>query len=68
MSNPTPQPDNNYDPAGNTQMFRAFVEEQPPPAQQVQQYQAQGRSRAGLIAGVVIALVVIVGVVALALK
>ncbi|MFC4034029.1 hypothetical protein ACFO3J_21480 [Streptomyces polygonati] len=65
MSNPTPQPDNNYDPAGNTQMFRAFVDEQPPPAQ-IQQ--AQTRSRAGLIIGVVIALVVIVGVVALAMK
>jgi len=67
MSNPSPHPDNNYDPAGNTQMFRAFVDEKPP-VEQVQQYQAQSRSRVGLIAGVVIALVVIVGVVALALK
>ncbi|MYS20163.1 hypothetical protein GA0115240_117028 [Streptomyces sp. DvalAA-14] len=65
MSNPTPQPDNNYDPAGNTQMFRAFVDEQPPPAQ-VQR--AETRSRAGLIIGVIVALVVIVGVVALAMK
>lgn len=65
MSNQAPNPDNNYDPAGSTQMFRAFVEEQPAP---VQVQQAQGRSRAGLIVGVIIALVVIVGVVALAMK
>jgi hypothetical protein len=65
MSNHTPNPDNNYDPAGSTQMFRAFVEEQPPVAQ-VQQ--AQGRSRTGLLIGVIVALVVIVGVVALAMK
>jgi hypothetical protein len=65
MSNSSPNPDNNYDPAGNTQMFRAFVDEQPPPAQ-VQR--AQGRSRAGLIIGVIVVLVVIVGVIALAMK
>jgi hypothetical protein len=65
MSNHTPQPDNNYDPAGNTQMFRAFVDEQPP-AGQVQR--AQTRVRAGVVVGAVIALVVIVGVVVLALK
>lgn len=61
MSNP----ENNPDPAGNTQMFRAFVDEQPPTAE-VQR--AQGRSRAGLVIGVIVALVVIVGVVALAMK
>ena len=65
MSNSTPNPDNNYDPSGSTQMFRAFVEEQPPPAQ-VQS--AQSRSRVGLIVGVIVVLVVIVGVVALAVK
>ena len=65
MSNHTPNPENNYDPAGNTQMFRAFVDEQPP-AVQVQR--AQSRSRAGLVIGVIVALVVIVGVVALAMK
>ena len=62
MSN---NPENNYDPAGNTQMFRAFVDEQPP-AVEVQR--AQARPRNGLIIGVVIALVVIVGVVVLAVK
>ncbi|WP_225849788.1 hypothetical protein [Streptomyces sp. HPF1205] len=69
MSNPSPQvpngPDNNYDPAGSTQMFRAFVEEQPP-AVQVQR--AQARPRIGLIVGVVVALLVVVGVVALAMR
>jgi hypothetical protein len=62
MSN---NPENNYDPAGNTQMFRAFVEEQPPVAE-VQR--AQGRSKAGLVIGVIVALVVVIGVVALAMK
>jgi hypothetical protein len=65
MSNSSPNPDSNYDPAGSTQMFRAFVDEQPP---QAQVQQAQARSRVGLVVGVVIALVVIVGVVALAMK
>ncbi len=65
MSNHTQNPDNNYDPAGSTQMFRAFVDEQPA---QAQVQQAQSRSRAGLVIGVVVALVVIVGVVALAMK
>ncbi|MBM9505808.1 hypothetical protein [Actinacidiphila acididurans] len=65
MSNPTPNPENNYDPAGSTQMFRAFVDERPAPAQT---QQAAGRSRAGLIIGVVVALVVIIGVVALAMR
>jgi hypothetical protein len=65
MSNPTPNPDNNYDPAGSTQMFRAFVEEQPPAAQ-VQR--APARSRAGLVIGVLVALVVVVGVIALAMR
>lgn len=65
MSNPTPNPENNYDPSGSTQMFRAFVEEQPPAAQ-VQR--AQSRPRTGLVIGVIVALVVIVGVVALAMR
>ena len=64
-TNPQNPADGNYDPAGSTQMFRAFVEEQPPAAQ-VQR--AQGRSRAGLVIGVVVALVVVVGVVALAMR
>lgn len=60
MSNP----ENNYDPAGNTQMFRAFVEEEP--AAQVQG--TAGKSRTGLVIGVIVALVVVIGVVALAMR
>jgi hypothetical protein len=69
MSNPSPHapngPENNYDPAGSTQMFRAFVEEQPPAAQA---QRTQGRSRTGLVVGVVVVLAVVVGVVALAMR
>jgi hypothetical protein len=63
MSN---NPENNYDPAGNTQMFRAFVDEQPATPADVQR--AQARPRTGLIIGLVIAVIVIVGVVALAMN
>jgi hypothetical protein len=65
MANHTPNPDSNYDPAGSTQMFRAFVDERPATAE-VQR--AETRGRAGLVIGVIVALVVIVGVVVLALK
>ncbi len=65
MSNHTPQPDNNYDPAGSTQMFRAFVDEQPPVAE-VQR--AQTKVRAGVVVGAVIVLLVIVGAIVLAMK
>ncbi|NJP42863.1 hypothetical protein [Actinacidiphila epipremni] len=66
MSSNQQSPENNYDPAGSTQMFRAFVDEEPRQAAQVQR--AQARPRTGLIIGIVVAVVVIVGVVALALK
>ncbi|MGW3243163.1 hypothetical protein [Streptomyces sp. NPDC001070] len=49
-------PDNNYDPAGNTQMFRAFVDEQPAEAQ------ASGGNKTGLVVGVIAAVVVIAAV------
>jgi hypothetical protein len=62
MSNPE---NNNYDPAGSTQMFRAFVDEQPPVAE-VQR--AQTKVRAGVVVGAVIVLLVIVGAIALAMK
>jgi hypothetical protein len=65
MSNPSPNPENNYDPAGSTQMFRAFVDEQP---QTAQVQRAQGRSKTGPVIGVIVALLVIVGVVALAMR
>lgn len=53
------------DPAGSTQMFRAFVEEDAP--QQQAAPEAAGRSRVGLIAGAVIVAAVVVGAVWLAL-
>ncbi|MET9668101.1 hypothetical protein ABZY19_22460 [Streptomyces sp. NPDC006475] len=55
-------PEGNYDPAGSTQMFRAFVDEG---ASQTRQpaATAQSGSRVGLIVGV-IAAVVILGAVA----
>lgn len=66
MSSSQQSPENNYDPAGSTQMFRAFVDEQPQAAVEVQR--AQARPRVGLIVGIVVAVVVIVGVVVLAMK
>jgi hypothetical protein len=59
-------PENGYDPAGSTQMFRAFVDEEPRAAVQTQR--AQARPRVGMIVGIVVGILVVVGVVALALK
>lgn len=55
-------PEGNYDPAGSTQMFRAFVDEGAPQSRQAAA-PSQSSSRVGLIVGV-IAAVVILGVVA----
>ncbi|MFD9128906.1 hypothetical protein [Kitasatospora sp. NPDC059571] len=64
--------DNDYDPAGSTQMFRAFVDETPAPQApgSVSTYgSSSGGSRTGVIAAVVVvALVVIGAVVWLAVK
>ncbi|MFF4169759.1 hypothetical protein [Streptomyces sp. NPDC001744] len=51
-------PEGSFDPAGNTQMFRAFVDEGAPQRQQPQAVAASG-PRVGLIAGVVAAVVVL---------
>jgi hypothetical protein len=59
-------PENGYDPAGSTQMFRAFVDEQP--QQNVTTQRAQARPRVAVIAGMVVGLLIVVGVVALAIK
>jgi hypothetical protein len=59
-------PENGYDPAGSTQMFRAFVDEEPQRAVETQR--AQARPRIGVIVGIVVAVVVVVGVVVLAVK
>ncbi|KAB1977865.1 hypothetical protein CW362_41430 [Streptomyces populi] len=60
----TQGPEGNYDPAGSTQMFRAFVDEAPQGRQQ--QAAAPAGPRVGLIVGVVLAVAVVVGVAWLA--
>ncbi|OEJ95512.1 hypothetical protein [Streptomyces thermolilacinus] len=59
-------PEGNYDPAGSTQMFRAFVDEGAPQRQQQAVVQSSG-PRVGLIAGIVLAVVVVAAVAWLAL-
>jgi hypothetical protein len=61
----TQGPQGNYDPAGSTQMFRAFVDEAP---QARQQQAASSGPRIGLIVGIVVAVVVVAAVAWLALK
>ncbi|MFC8074431.1 hypothetical protein ACFUN8_02685 [Streptomyces sp. NPDC057307] len=53
-------PEGNPDPAGNTQMFRAFVDEGEPTRRQAPQ---KSGSKTGLIVGVV-AVIVVLGAVA----
>ncbi|MDG9720623.1 hypothetical protein [Streptomyces sp. DH24] len=60
----TQGPQGNHDPAGSTQMFRAFVDEAP----QGRQAAAPSGPRIGLIVGVVVAVAVIAAVAWLALK
>ncbi|GAA2790756.1 hypothetical protein [Streptomyces showdoensis] len=66
-------PEGSYDPAGSTQMFRAFVDEGAPQQQpgQRQQYQAatthSSGPRVGVIVGVIVAIAVLAGVAWLAL-
>ncbi|MEU5594040.1 hypothetical protein [Streptomyces sp. NPDC020298] len=61
----TQGPQGNYDPAGNTQMFRAFVDEAPQGRQQ--QAAASSGPRIGLIVGVVAAIAIVAAVAWLAL-
>ncbi|PRH76202.1 hypothetical protein C6N75_26905 [Streptomyces solincola] len=65
MAHNTPGPEGNYDPAGSTQMFRAFVDDGAP--RRRQEPPARSGPRVGLIAGVVLALVVVAAVAWLAL-
>jgi hypothetical protein len=60
----TQGPQGNNDPAGNTQMFRAFVDETPQGRQQA----APSGPRVGLIIGVVVAVAIVAAVAWLALK
>ncbi|MEU7636439.1 MULTISPECIES: hypothetical protein [unclassified Streptomyces] len=74
-TNPQNQAEGNYDPAGSTQMFKAFVDEGGTPQGGAPQgggrapmpQQASGGPRVGLIVGVIVALVVIAGAAWLAL-
>ncbi|MEU6550772.1 hypothetical protein ABZ915_10870 [Streptomyces sp. NPDC046915] len=61
----TQGPQGNYDPAGSTQMFRAFVDEAPQGRQQ--QAVASSGPRIGLIVGVVAAIAIVAAVAWLAL-
>jgi hypothetical protein len=62
-------PQGNHDPAGSTQMFRAFVDEGPQgPRRQAAPAATSGGPRIGLIIGVVIAVAIVAGVAWLALK
>jgi hypothetical protein len=60
----TPHPQGNHDPAGSTQMFRAFVDEAPQAGRQ----QASSGPRVGLIIGVIALVAVVAAVAWLALK
>ncbi|MEV8069679.1 hypothetical protein AB0P32_26775 [Streptomyces sp. NPDC085995] len=62
----TQGPQGNYDPAGSTQMFRAFVDEAAPQGRQ--QPQTSSGPRIGLIVGVVVAVAIVAVVAWLALK
>ncbi|AGP56669.1 hypothetical protein [Streptomyces rapamycinicus] len=66
MANNPQSPNGNQDPAGSTQMFRAFVDEgtrQP----QTSTGSGGGGSRVGLIVGVIAAVVIVAAVAWLAL-
>ncbi|WP_406252679.1 hypothetical protein OH786_16760 [Streptomyces atratus] len=58
-------PEGNHDPAGSTQMFRAFVDEGEP--QRRQQPAASSGPKVGVIAAVVVAVVALAAVAWLAL-
>ncbi|MEV6400321.1 hypothetical protein AB0M39_36995 [Streptomyces sp. NPDC051907] len=59
-------PEGNYDPAGSTQMFRAFVDEAAPQGRQAAPAARSG-SRVGLMLGVVAAIAILGAVAWLAL-
>ncbi|GAA0482492.1 hypothetical protein ACFQ2B_16515 [Streptomyces stramineus] len=71
MANPQQQnPEGSYDPAGSTQMFRAFVDEGTTGRRAAAPATPAATSsgpRVGLIVGVIVALAVIAGVAWLAL-
>ncbi|GHB24690.1 hypothetical protein [Streptomyces chryseus] len=60
-------PEGQHDPAGSTQMFRAFVDEGEPQRQQPAAAATSGGPKTGLIVGVVAVLVILAAVAWLAL-
>ncbi|GGV00311.1 hypothetical protein GCM10010211_79570 [Streptomyces albospinus] len=69
-TNPQNPAEGNYDPAGSTQMFRAFVDEGGTPQAGGRRTAAPQQSsgpRVGLIVGVIVAIVVVAGAAWLAL-
>ncbi|MEU8652828.1 hypothetical protein [Streptomyces sp. NPDC048737] len=64
----TQGPQGNHDPAGSTQMFRAFVDEGTPQASRQAPAPAPAGPRLGLILGVVAAVAIVAAVAWLALK
>ncbi|MFF2651753.1 hypothetical protein [Streptomyces sp. NPDC058045] len=67
--NPQPQgPAGNQDPAGSTQMFRAFVDEGEPQSRTQAAPASSGGPRTGVIVGIVVAVVVFAAVAWLALS
>ncbi|MEU3844691.1 hypothetical protein AB0E88_32260 [Streptomyces sp. NPDC028635] len=63
----TQGPQGNYDPAGSTQMFRAFVDEAPQGRRQ-ETAPASSGPRLGLIIGIIAAVAIVAAVAWLALK
>ncbi|MGW5651853.1 hypothetical protein [Streptomyces humi] len=63
----TQGPQGNHDPAGSTQMFRAFVDEAPQTSQQTATTYSSSGPRLGLLLGVVAVVVVVAAVAWLAL-
>ncbi|QFQ98563.1 hypothetical protein F9278_23060 [Streptomyces phaeolivaceus] len=61
-------PQGNYDPAGSTQMFRAFVDETPSGGRQAAPAAVSSGPRVGVIVGVIAAVAVVAAVVWLALS
>ncbi|MFD9904670.1 hypothetical protein [Streptomyces sp. NPDC059063] len=66
MAHNPQNPQGQHDPAGSTQMFRAFVDEAP--QGRARQQAAPAGPRIGLILGVVAAVVIVAAVAWLALK
>ncbi|MFF2007844.1 hypothetical protein ACFVWY_02070 [Streptomyces sp. NPDC058195] len=60
-------PEGNHDPAGSTQMFRAFVDEGEPQRRQQPAVAASSGPRVGVIVGVVVVIAALAAVAWLAL-